>query len=318
MSFNTKVSQAKEYEVQINIIPGSKYEDIDSLAGIEFYLFRIPDHKIIQSGMSKYEINDFLDTKSLKDLKASDYILETITEPTSSSGQTKAKIENMGYYYIYSSNRDDMQLIKPFTHFALENGNINIPVINIKRTMEVFDINIEKKWVGGVSNPIKVKLIPNGLKKLSREFTIGKSTRWIYRIEDLPIYDKEGKKIVYWIGEDLPAGYKVDYKVESSQKEENTKYSRDSGLVQYPYNQVTITNTKVKDIVDPEDKPGKEDLAPDGGDKDDWKDEDEWRDRVQTEVKTGDRGPTSYLLLIVLALGLVLQIRKRKNHGKRG
>ena len=144
MSFNGKISQAKEYEIQINIIPGSKYEDLDDLSGISFYFFKIPDRKIIDSGMDKYEINDFLDEKSLEELKTRGYSLENISPPTNAKGKTTASISEMGYYYVFSESINEIQLAKPFTHFKLDGGDLNIPIINIKRTKNVFDLNVEK------------------------------------------------------------------------------------------------------------------------------------------------------------------------------
>lgn len=301
MSFNGKISQAKEYEIQINIIPGTKYEDLDDLSGISFYFFKIPDKKIIESGMDKYEINEFLDEKSLEELKTRGYSLESISQPTDKKGKTKATISDMGYYYVFSQALDELQLAKPFTHFQLEGGSINIPILNIKRTMNVFDLNVEKQWLDSDSQPIKVKLIPEGLKKLTREFDLSEDNRWNHQIQDLPIKDKSGKKLAYWIVEDVPKGYEVEYILSSSHDESLRKQSLDSAIVIYPYNKVTIINEQVEKIDEPDEEP----------------EDDGWEDKADSDIKTGDQGQLIYIASFIIAGYLLLLTDKRKKNEKR-
>lgn len=301
MSFNGKISQAKEYEIQINIIPGSKYEDLDDLSGISFYFFKIPDRKIIDSGMDKYEINDFLDEKSLEELKTRGYSLENISPPTNAKGKTTASISEMGYYYVFSESINEIQLAKPFTHFKLDGGDLNIPILNIKRTMNVFDLNVEKVWLDSDSQPIKVKLIPEGLQKLKREYTLSEENNWNYQIQDLPIKDTSGKKLAYWIVEDVPKGYEVEYILSSSHDESLRKQSLDSAIVIYPYNKVTIINEQVEKIDEPDEEP----------------EDDGWEDKADSDIKTGDQGQLIYIASFIIAGYLLLLTDKRKKNEKR-
>ncbi|MGI5977575.1 MAG: Cna B-type domain-containing protein [Candidatus Limivicinus sp.] len=65
-------------------------------------------------------------------------------------------------------------------------------------------VGVTKKWVGPPAESVTVNLLADGVKADSCKLSPENS--WQYTFEDLPKY-KDGKKIVYTVKEEVPAGY---------------------------------------------------------------------------------------------------------------
>ncbi|MBR3416588.1 MAG: Cna B-type domain-containing protein, partial [Clostridia bacterium] len=72
---------------------------------------------------------------------------------------------------------------------------------------ETVKIQVEKRWVGSVGQPVTVKLVADGI--VVRNATLSRGNNWKYMFSDLPKYDSaDGHEILYTVYEESIPGYK--------------------------------------------------------------------------------------------------------------
>ena len=94
-------------------------------------------------------------------------------------------------------------------------GNAKDGFVITNKNLAKTEVPVEKKWLGKAVNEIEVKLLANGKEVQSAKLNEGNS--WKHTFKDLPVYDDNGKEIVYTVKEVAIEGY--ESKIEGNAKD---------------------------------------------------------------------------------------------------
>ena len=94
-------------------------------------------------------------------------------------------------------------------------GNAKDGFIITNRNLAKTEVPVEKKWIGKAVNEIEVKLLANG--KEVQTAKLNEANSWKHTFKDLPVYDENGKEIVYTVKEVAIEGY--ESKIEGNAKD---------------------------------------------------------------------------------------------------
>ena len=94
-------------------------------------------------------------------------------------------------------------------------GNAKDGFVITNKNLAKTEVPVEKKWLGKAVNEIEVKLLANGKEVQSAKLNEGNS--WKHTFKDLPVYDDNGKEIVYTVKEVVIEGY--ESKIEGNAKD---------------------------------------------------------------------------------------------------
>ena len=94
-------------------------------------------------------------------------------------------------------------------------GNAKDGFVITNRNVEKTQVPVEKKWIGKAVNEIEVKLLANGQEVQSAK--LNEANSWKHTFKDLPVYDDNGKEIVYTVKEVAIEGY--ESKIEGNAKD---------------------------------------------------------------------------------------------------
>ena len=94
-------------------------------------------------------------------------------------------------------------------------GNAKDGFVITNKNVEKTEIPVEKKWLGKAVNEIEVKLLANG--KEVQTAKLNEANSWKHTFKDLPVYDENGKEIVYTVKEVAIEGY--ESKIEGNAKD---------------------------------------------------------------------------------------------------
>ena len=94
-------------------------------------------------------------------------------------------------------------------------GNAKDGFVITNKNVEKTEVPVEKKWIGKAVNEIEVKLLANGQEVQSAK--LNEANSWKHTFKDLPVYDDNGKEIVYTVKEVEIEGY--ESKIEGNAKD---------------------------------------------------------------------------------------------------
>ena len=94
-------------------------------------------------------------------------------------------------------------------------GNAKDGFVITNRNVQKTEVSVEKKWIGKVLKEIEVKLLANG--KEIQTAKLNEANSWKHTFKDLPVYDDNGKEIVYTVKEVAIEGY--ESKIEGNAKD---------------------------------------------------------------------------------------------------
>ncbi|WBB30579.1 Cna B-type domain-containing protein [Parvimonas micra] len=94
-------------------------------------------------------------------------------------------------------------------------GNAKDGFVITNKNVEKTEVPVEKKWLGKSVNEIEVKLLANG--KEVQTAKLNEANSWKHTFKDLPVYDENGKEIVYTVKEVAIEGY--ESKIEGNAKD---------------------------------------------------------------------------------------------------
>ena len=94
-------------------------------------------------------------------------------------------------------------------------GNAKDGFVITNKNLAKTEVPVEKKWIGKAVNEIEVKLLANG--KEVQTAKLNEANSWKHTFKDLPVYDENGKEIVYTVKEVAIEGY--ESKIEGNAKD---------------------------------------------------------------------------------------------------
>ncbi|RSB91432.1 Cna B-type domain-containing protein [Parvimonas micra] len=94
-------------------------------------------------------------------------------------------------------------------------GNAKDGFVITNKNLAKTEVPVEKKWIGKAVNEIEVKLLANG--KEVQTAKLNEANSWKHTFKDLPVYDDNGKEIVYTVKEVAIEGY--ESKIEGNAKD---------------------------------------------------------------------------------------------------
>ncbi|WP_216642478.1 Cna B-type domain-containing protein [Parvimonas micra] len=94
-------------------------------------------------------------------------------------------------------------------------GNAKDGFVITNKNLAKTEVPVEKKWIGKAVNEIEVKLLANGQEVQSAK--LNEANYWKHTFKDLPVYDDNGKEIVYIVKEVAIEGY--ESKIEGNAKD---------------------------------------------------------------------------------------------------
>ena len=94
-------------------------------------------------------------------------------------------------------------------------GNAKDGFVITNKNIAKTEVPVEKKWIGKAVNEIEVKLLANG--KEVQTAKLNEANSWKHTFKDLPVYDENGKEIVYTVKEVAIEGY--ESKIEGNAKD---------------------------------------------------------------------------------------------------
>ncbi|AXU11027.1 Cna B-type domain-containing protein [Parvimonas micra] len=94
-------------------------------------------------------------------------------------------------------------------------GNAKDGFVITNKNLAKTEVPVEKKWIGKAVNEIEVKLLANG--KEVQTAKLNEANSWKHIFKDLPVYDDNGKEIVYTVKEVAIEGY--ESKIEGNAKD---------------------------------------------------------------------------------------------------
>ena len=94
-------------------------------------------------------------------------------------------------------------------------GNAKDGFIITNKNLAKTEVPVEKKWLGKAVNEIEVKLLANGQEVQTAK--LNEANSWKHTFKDLPVYDENGKEIVYTVKEVAIEGY--ESKIEGNAKD---------------------------------------------------------------------------------------------------
>ena len=94
-------------------------------------------------------------------------------------------------------------------------GNAKDGFVITNKNLAKTEVPVEKKWLGKAVNEIEVKLLANGQEVQSAK--LNEANSWKHTFKDLPVYDDNGKEIVYTVKEVEIEGY--ESKIEGNAKD---------------------------------------------------------------------------------------------------
>ncbi|WBB38583.1 Cna B-type domain-containing protein [Parvimonas micra] len=94
-------------------------------------------------------------------------------------------------------------------------GNAKDGFVITNKNLAKTQVPVEKKWIGKAVNEIEVKLLANG--KEVQTAKLNEANSWKHTFKDLPVYDENGKEIVYTVKEVAIEGY--ESKIEGNAKD---------------------------------------------------------------------------------------------------
>ena len=94
-------------------------------------------------------------------------------------------------------------------------GNAKDGFVITNKNVEKTEVPVEKKWLGKAVNEIEVKLLADG--KEVQTAKLNEANSWKHTFKDLPVYDENGKEIVYTVKEVAIEGY--ESKIEGNAKD---------------------------------------------------------------------------------------------------
>ena len=94
-------------------------------------------------------------------------------------------------------------------------GNAKDGFVITNKNLAKTEVPVEKKWIGKAVNEIEVKLLANGKEVQSAK--LNEANSWKHTFKDLPVYDDNGKEIVYTVKEVAIEGY--ESKIEGNAKD---------------------------------------------------------------------------------------------------
>ncbi|MEB3029181.1 Cna B-type domain-containing protein [Parvimonas micra] len=94
-------------------------------------------------------------------------------------------------------------------------GNAKDGFVITNKNLAKTEVPVEKKWLGKAVNEIEVKLLANG--KEVQTAKLNEANSWKHTFKDLPVYDENGKEIVYTVKEVAIEGY--ESKIEGNAKD---------------------------------------------------------------------------------------------------
>ena len=94
-------------------------------------------------------------------------------------------------------------------------GNAKDGFVITNKNLAKTEVPVEKKWLGKAVNEIEVKLLANGQEVQSAK--LNEANSWKHTFKDLPVYDDNGKEIVYTVKEVAIEGY--ESKIEGNAKD---------------------------------------------------------------------------------------------------
>ena len=94
-------------------------------------------------------------------------------------------------------------------------GNAKDGFVITNKNLAKTEVPVEKKWIGKAVNEIEVQLLANG--KEIQNVKLNEGNSWKHTFKDLPVYDDNGKEIVYTVKEVAIEGY--ESKIEGNAKD---------------------------------------------------------------------------------------------------
>ena len=94
-------------------------------------------------------------------------------------------------------------------------GNAKDGFVITNKNLAKTQVPVEKKWIGKAVKEIEVKLLANG--KEVQTAKLNEANSWKHTFKDLPVYDDNGKEIVYTVKEVAIEGY--ESKIEGNAKD---------------------------------------------------------------------------------------------------
>ena len=94
-------------------------------------------------------------------------------------------------------------------------GNAKDGFVITNKNLAKTEVPVEKKWIGKAVNEIEVKLLANG--KEVQTAKLNEANSWKHTFKNLPVYDDNGKEIVYTVKEVAIEGY--ESKIEGNAKD---------------------------------------------------------------------------------------------------
>ena len=94
-------------------------------------------------------------------------------------------------------------------------GNAKDGFVITNKNLAKTEVPVEKKWIGKAVNEIEVKLLANGQEVQTAK--LNEANFWKHTFKDLPVYDENGKEIVYTVKEVAIEGY--ESKIEGNAKD---------------------------------------------------------------------------------------------------
>ena len=94
-------------------------------------------------------------------------------------------------------------------------GNAKDGFVITNKNLAKTEVPVEKKWIGKAVNEIEVQLLADG--KEVQTAKLNEANSWKHTFKDLPVYDENGKEIVYTVKEVAIEGY--ESKIEGNAKD---------------------------------------------------------------------------------------------------